>query len=180
MPTQRSNIGQQPENLTERLVALAHSYACETKIEARFRPHSRWAAKISSAPDHEAWLLAWLPGQGTDLHDHGGTGQPSNAAVKVISGELSEYTVQAGEFPRLHRRDLQAGDVSAVSNRTIHAMRNRSSLPAVSIHVYVPKLECMRTYLVDETGLTPSQIKLAGDDWAEASPFHSVDYVCKG
>src|SRR3712207_8332217 len=34
----------------------------------------------------QVWLLSWLPGQGTGLHDHGG----SAGALAVVRGTLSE------------------------------------------------------------------------------------------
>ncbi|MEU5154410.1 cysteine dioxygenase family protein [Glycomyces sp. NPDC021274] len=150
---------------TERLEALAAFYAANLTLHPRFTKGSRWARRVLAGPGHEAWLLAWLPGQGTDLHDHGGAGRPSAAAVAVVSGELTEFIVQPGDFPGLRRRRLAAGDVSVVDDRTVHGMRNRSEAPAVSLHVYSPGLEAMRTYLLDETGLAPSKILRAGEDW---------------
>ena len=39
--------------------------------------------------DYEAWLLTWLPGQSTGLHDHGG----SAGAFTVLSGVVEESTL---------------------------------------------------------------------------------------
>jgi len=150
---------------TDRLEALAGFYAANLTLNPRFTKASRWARRVLAGPDHEAWLLAWLPGQGTELHDHGGVARPAAAAVAVVSGHLTEYTVTPGDFPGLRRQPLEAGDVTAVDDRTVHAMRNDSPEPAVSLHVYSPGLEAMRTYLLDETGLAPSRIKRAGEDW---------------
>ncbi|GAA2300016.1 hypothetical protein GCM10009853_065470 [Glycomyces scopariae] len=150
---------------TVRLEALAGFYAANLTLRPRFTKGSRWARLVLAGPDHEAWLLAWLPGQGTELHDHGGVARPAAAAVAVVSGRLTEFTVTPGDFPGLHRKALAAGDVSAVDDRTVHGMRNDSGAPAVSLHVYSPGLEAMRTYLLDETGLAPSRIKRAGEDW---------------
>lgn len=149
----------------DRLESLAAFYAANLTLRPRFTKGSRWARRVLAGPGHEAWLLAWLPGQGTDLHDHGGVDRPAAAAVAVVSGELTEFTVQPGDFPGLRRRRLQAGEVSVVDDRTVHGMRNRSDAPAVSLHVYSPGLEAMRTYLLDETGLAPAKIMRAGEDW---------------
>ncbi|GAB3226770.1 hypothetical protein GCM10027447_17340 [Glycomyces halotolerans] len=150
---------------SDRLRALAACYAEHLTLRARFTKTSRWARRVLSGPDHEAWLLAWLPGQGTELHDHGGASRPAAAALAVVSGRLTEYTVVPGAFPSLERREMGAGDVSTVDDRTIHAVRNDGEVPAVSLHVYSPGLEAMRTYLFDETGLAPAAIKRAGEDW---------------
>lgn len=149
----------------ERLEALAAFYAGHLTLRPRFAKGSRWARRVLSGPDHEAWLLGWLPGQGTELHDHGGLDRPAAAAVAVVSGRLAEYTVRPGAFPRLERAELAPGEVATVDDRTVHAMRNDADAPAVSLHVYSPGLDAMRTYLFDETGLSPSRIKRAGEDW---------------
>lgn len=149
----------------DRLEALAGFYAANLTLRPRFTKGSRWARRVLAGPGHEAWLLAWLPGQGTELHDHGGVARPAAAAAAVVSGRLTEYTVRPGDFPGLRRTPLAAGEVSVVDDRTVHAMRNDSDAPAVSLHVYSPGLEAMRTYLLDETGLAPSRIKRAGEDW---------------
>ncbi|MEV3938509.1 cysteine dioxygenase family protein [Glycomyces sp. NPDC049804] len=149
----------------ERLESLAAFYAANLTLRPRFTKGSRWARRVLTGPGHEAWLLAWLPGQGTDLHDHGGVDRPAAAAVAVVSGRLTEFTVQPGDFPGLRRRPLDAGEVSVVDDRTVHGMRNLSDTPAVSLHVYAPGLESMRTYLLDETGLAPATIMRAGEDW---------------
>ena len=38
-----------------------------------FDPVSRYYARLAREADFEAWLLTWVPGQGTDWHDHGGS-----------------------------------------------------------------------------------------------------------
>lgn len=149
----------------ERLEALAAFYAATSTPRPRFTRASRWARRIRSAPDHEAWLLGWLPGQGTDLHDHGGLARPAAAALTVLSGKLTEYTVRPGAFPELVRTELYQGAGATVDDRTVHAMRNDSDEPAVSLHVYSPRLDAMRIYRFDETGLSPAAVKRAGDDW---------------
>src|SRR3954471_14017962 len=46
----------------------------------------RFHARLASGPDWEAWLLTWLPGQSTGLHDHGG----SAGAFTVLAGSVDE------------------------------------------------------------------------------------------
>jgi hypothetical protein len=73
-------------------LALAEGYAAapdQWPVAPRFNPGRRWYHRIAQATDHEVWLLTWLPGQGTDLHDHGG----SAGAFHVLSGSLIEDTV---------------------------------------------------------------------------------------
>jgi hypothetical protein len=76
-------------------LAIATRFAAAPEqwpVAPRFTPVSRWYERLHVAEDHEVWLLTWLPGQGTDLHDHGG----SWGAFVVIAGTLTEETVTAG------------------------------------------------------------------------------------
>jgi Cysteine dioxygenase type I len=57
-------------------LATARRYAArphDWPLAPRFDPHQRWYHRLATERDAEVWLLTWLPGQGTDLHDHGGT-----------------------------------------------------------------------------------------------------------
>jgi len=36
-----------------------------------YRTDTRWYRLLERTEQYEVWLLSWLPGQGTDLHDHG-------------------------------------------------------------------------------------------------------------
>lgn len=145
--------------------AVLSAFYAANAPEPRFSRRSRTARRIAAAEDHEVWLMAWLPGQCTELHDHGGDRRPAEAGFTVVSGRLREYTVRPGEFPRLEPRDIAAGESSTVTPRTVHAVRNASAEPAVSVHVYAPRLELMRSYLFDETGLSLGAIRRAGADW---------------
>jgi hypothetical protein len=49
----------------------------------------RWWTRLSAESDADVWLLSWLPGQATELHDHG----PSAAAFAVVRGEPAEVRV---------------------------------------------------------------------------------------
>src|SRR3954463_11005517 len=46
----------------------------------------RWWTRLYAATGLDVWLLTWLPGQFTDLHDHG----DSAAAFSVVRGRLEE------------------------------------------------------------------------------------------
>lgn len=94
----------------------------------------------------DVWLLSWLPGQATDLHDHG----PSAAAFMVVRGELAEVRVDAdGRWSR-HRRE--AGPVTSVPPGLVHDVHGAGSGPAVSIHAYSPPLRRMTFYTRDTEG----------------------------
>src|SRR3954452_19870362 len=50
------------------------------------RDGERWWTRILGDPAVDVWLLSWLPGHSTDLHDHGA----SVAAFTVVRGQLGE------------------------------------------------------------------------------------------
>jgi len=130
-------------------------------VAPRFNPMDRWYHRIAVAPDHEAWLLTWLPGQGTDLHDHGG----SSGAFTVLSGSLTEDTVVAGAPARITARELGEGAGRRFGPRHIHRITNRSSRPAISVHVYGPALTTMTRYRIGSGGLEVATVEMAGAQW---------------
>ncbi|MEV0648141.1 cysteine dioxygenase family protein [Phytomonospora sp. NPDC050363] len=152
-------------SLTHTVLSALSAFYAQSTPQPRFSTRSRTARRLVAADDHEAWLMAWLPGQSTELHDHGGDHLPAEAGFTVVSGRLREYTVVPGEFPGLSSHEVAEGESVSVSPRTIHAVRNDSTEPAVSVHVYAPKLVRMRSYLFDETGLSLGAIRRAGADW---------------
>jgi hypothetical protein len=112
----------------------------------------------------EVWLLSWVPGQGTALHDHG----PSAGAFAVAQGVLSERVVAAGRggrHPREAAGDLGAGRVRYFGPRYVHQVRNAGTEPAVSVHVYAPRLTVMNTYRVENARLERIGTEQAGVDW---------------
>ena len=112
---------------------------------------------------YEAWLLTWLPGQGTGLHDHSG----SAGAFIVVDGSLVEDTAEQDLDGRttIQSRALHAGDVRPFGRDHVHEVRNESSLPAVSIHVYAPSLSAMNRYALENDRLVTLSHDIAGVDW---------------
>jgi predicted metal-dependent enzyme (double-stranded beta helix superfamily) len=110
------------------------------------------------------WLLSWLPGQHTDLHDHGG----SSGAFVVVTGTLTVYTAAIrpdGGLPRLFDNTFSAGHGRSFGPHHIHQIANAGSQPAVSLHVYGPALREMTRYRVEEGRLLVTAVDRAGTDW---------------
>ena len=131
-----------------------------------FDPVSRHYARLAVEREFEAWLLTWVPGQGTDWHDHGG----SAGAFLTIRGTLSEQQamVHGDGPPRIIRRsrDLPAGLPRPFGTRHIHKVTNNALEPAVSLHVYAPALVEMNAYqVVDGDRLRLSDSQLVGRNW---------------
>jgi predicted metal-dependent enzyme (double-stranded beta helix superfamily) len=109
---------------------IARAYAADRDRWAhllRYDPDERYAALVHRTPDQEVWLLSWLPGQATGLHDHGA----ATGAFTIVSGELIEYAAHRG---RTHQ--LGVGQSRVFGPGYAHEVRNAGPDPAVSIHVY--------------------------------------------
>lgn len=155
-----TTVGISPDHL-----ALAAGYAADRgrwPVAPRFNPADRWYHRLAVAEDHEVWLLTWLPGQGTELHDHGG----SAGAFHVVEGTLTEDTVADGSGPvRISARELAAGTGRRFGPRHIHRITNRSGRPAISVHVYGPALTVMTRYQAGPDGLRVATVEKAGVQW---------------
>lgn len=98
----------------------------------RYDPAERFSALIESSQHFEIWLLSWLPGQATDLHDHDGAA----GAFTVVQGELTERVVKSGQQDVEHT--VRVGQSRVFGPRYAHQVRNDGIDPAVTIHVYRP------------------------------------------
>ncbi|RCW39159.1 cysteine dioxygenase type I [Halopolyspora algeriensis] len=122
----------------------------------RYDPDGRWFTVLERTDEHEAWLMSWLPGQHTDLHDHGGAA----GGFTIVSGALSERAIRMDTAGRpveaLH--SLVAGHSRAFGPNYVHQVRNDGPDPAISIHVYRPARAPMNVYTMDPvSGIVPDE-----------------------
>jgi hypothetical protein len=140
-------------------IARAHAAAPdEWPFAPRYDPRRRWYGRLAAADDHEIWLLTWLPGQATDLHDHGGSG----GAFTVVSGAVIEQTVRAGQ---LDDTAYATGEGRRFGAHHVHRIVNAGDRPAVTVHVYGPALTAMTRYRLHDGRLSVESITRAGADW---------------
>jgi predicted metal-dependent enzyme (double-stranded beta helix superfamily) len=104
----------------------------------------RWWTRLSTDRHVDVWLLSWLPGHTTELHDHG----TSAAAFSVVRGSLVE--VRAEQQGRRRAFLRQPGWVTWLAPGVIHDVSGAGDEPAVSIHAYSPPLEQMNYYGADD------------------------------
>jgi quercetin dioxygenase-like cupin family protein len=110
----------------------------------RYDPTTRWYSRLEVGEGYEVWLLSWLPGQSSGLHDHGG----SSAVLTVLEGTLRERALTArGE----RSRSLSPGGQRAFAPGYVHEVVNDTLEPAVSLHVYFPGLTEMTPYACTPT-----------------------------
>ncbi|MEU2022118.1 cysteine dioxygenase family protein [Streptomyces sp. NPDC016469] len=116
-------------------VGLARTIAADRDRWAplvQYDATARWYHRLRVGPGYEVWLLSWVPGQGSGLHDHG----PSSGVLTVLDGELTERTERG-------KRSLSAGAQRVFAPGYLHEVVNDSLEPAVSLHIYYPGLTDM-------------------------------------
>ena len=108
-------------------------------------PTERQYYRVLATPAYEAWVICWPSGGSLDLHDHGG----SSGAFSIVSGELDEATIEDGAtIVRRHG----PGATTGFGPSHIHAVANRGTATATSVHVYSPPLDSMAYYAADQGG----------------------------
>jgi quercetin dioxygenase-like cupin family protein len=130
----------------------------------RHDPEQRVFAPLDAGPYAGAWLICWMPGHDTGFHDH----DHSSGAVTVVSGQVREERI--GADWQVKGRTYEAGEVFSFVSGDIHRMLHVGTEPAISIHVYSPKLKIMGAYAFGEGGM---QRHLLGPD-DELKPLRAV------
>jgi hypothetical protein len=114
----------------------------------------RWFARLHGDDEVDVWLISWVPGHRTELHDHGG----SLGAVTLLSGSLDEFRWDGDQ---LRCRRLAAGDQAAFPLGWVHdvvwaptgsrtASLSGPQQPSLSVHAYSPPLTVMSYYEVTD------------------------------
>ena len=91
--------------------------------------------RVHTSKDFEVWLLSWLPGQITPIHDHAG----AMTVTTVLSGSLiEEHFVRTSglEVRPVWTMPRVAGDIDQVDPTAIHRVRPIGNV--VTLHLYVP------------------------------------------
>ncbi|WP_046319975.1 cysteine dioxygenase [Mycobacterium sp. UM_Kg1] len=107
----------------------------------------RWFARIHGDERLDIWLISWVPGHATELHDHG----DSLGALTVLSGALDEFH---WDGDKLAQRRLVAGDQAAFTRGWVHDVvwappaPLEPAAPTLSVHAYSPPLVQMSYYNV--------------------------------
>ena len=111
-------------------------------------PDVRWYLPLLRSNSCDIWLLAWVGGQDTDWHDHGG----SSGSFAAAQGWLTEqYRVPSGQ--RIARRRLRAGESVAFGPAHVHDVAHGGGGPASTVHAYSPPLVAMTYYAATDHGL---------------------------
>jgi hypothetical protein len=102
----------------------------------------RWYALVATSDWFEAWVIGWPVGGAIELHDHGG----SSGAVHVVRGALEETSTNRVSRTPLARARVGEGEGIVFGPDHVHDVVNPGHQPALSIHVYAPRLVSMTFY----------------------------------
>ena len=112
----------------------------------------RWFTRLHTDDDLDVWLISWVAGHTTELHDHGG----SLGALTVLSGALLEHR---WDSERLRSRRLEAGDQAAFPLGWVHDViaAGEGGTEPLSVHAYSPPLTAMSYYDITSNEVTGRQ-----------------------
>jgi hypothetical protein len=127
--SQSAAVSRTPEELANIVSQFVLSDGWMERV--RLRTDHRWYERLYQGPDHDIWVISWLPGQSTGFHDHG----ESSGAFIVATGILEEHR------PGDQTLALHPGQRRAFGPDYAHDVRNVSLAPAISIHSYSPPLD---------------------------------------
>jgi quercetin dioxygenase-like cupin family protein len=109
----------------------------------------------------DAWILSWMPGQGTGFHDH----YISSVGLCVASGAVREDLMVYGAEPQT--RELRPGDSRQGGPGYIHRVSHHDGLPAVTVHVYSPRLDWVGQYRLAEDGVVQREVRPGRNELTE-------------
>lgn len=129
-----------PRELRELTSTVAAELTTPLLDVLRYDPDRRWWARLGLTEGVELWLLSWLPGQGTEPHDHGGAA----GSFTVLTGELAEdYRYPGGPIRSATR---PVGSALGFGAGRAHRVLNQGTTGAASVHAYSPPLVPTREY----------------------------------
>jgi predicted metal-dependent enzyme (double-stranded beta helix superfamily) len=109
----------------------------------------------------DAWILSWMPGQGTGFHDH----YISGVGLCVASGCVREDLMVYGSEHQ--SRELRPGDTRQGGPGYIHRVSHHEGGPAVTVHVYSPRLDWVGQYRLDEDGVVQREVRPGRNELTE-------------
>jgi hypothetical protein len=141
-----------PEELEE----IARAIAARPELWqplARTRTERRGYELLYEDDRMDAWVLSWMPGHATGFHDH----WISSVGLCVADGAIREDQMRYG-MPAIERT-LTAGMSRHGNPAYIHRVQHWDGVPAITIHVYSPRLDWVGQYRVDDDGVVRREVQ---------------------
>jgi hypothetical protein len=133
------------------LLAIAEGFAVSAPAISELQgPAERSWVLLAVTDLFEAWAIGWPPGGRIDLHDHGA----SHGAVVVAEGALTETTVRSTDrgVAVISTHRVAVGEHRRFGPHYVHDLTNDGDRPAISVHVYAPRLTTMHYYELEPGG----------------------------
>jgi hypothetical protein len=109
----------------------------------------------------DAWILSWMPGQGTGFHDH----YISSVGLCVARGAVREDLMVYGAADQ--SRELRPGDSRQGGPGYIHRVSHHDGQPAVTVHVYSPRLDWVGQYRLADDGVVQREVRPGRNELTE-------------
>ena len=149
---------------TDELEKVARDLAARTDIWeplVHADPERRRYELVYEDDRMDAWILSWMPGQGTGFHDH----YISSVGLCVASGMVREDLMVYGSEPNC--RTLRAGDSRQGGPGYIHRVSYEGGIPAVTVHVYSPRLDWVGQYRLAADGVVKREVRPGRNELTE-------------
>ncbi len=172
LPTGSGDLDPAPGRLRRRvdLLAIAEGFAVSAPAISELHGISERSWVLLAVTDlFEAWAIGWPPGGRIELHDHG----RSRGAVVVAVGALTETTVRSTPHgvALIGTHRVAAGEHRCFGPHYVHDLINDGERPAVSVHVYGPRLTSMSYYELRPGG---SLDRVRTDEVPPVGPFDAT------
>ncbi len=148
----------------DELEDVASALAARTNIWeplAHGNPERRCYELVYEDDRMDAWVLSWMPGQGTGFHDH----YISGVGLCVARGCVREDIMVYGGEPQSRR--LCEGSARQGGPGYIHRVNHHEGLPAVTVHVYSPRLDWVGQYRLAEDGVVLREVRPGRNELTE-------------
>lgn len=134
--------------MEELLARIGRDHRARLLALARFEREAYTRQLAYRGPGIELWLVSWLPGQGSTIHDHAG----ATTMNIVLAGSLIEERFEraAGGIVLAGTQRLDSDALDVLSAAAIHRVRVVGDHPAVTLHLYTPGYRIGRDYTTPE------------------------------
>ena len=115
---------------------IAAGLAAVARASGPIAPWQVRSSQLLATAAYDAYLMEWGTAAMSHTHDHDG----SVGVVHVVDGSLLECSQSLDESVPGPVRRLEAGESTQISAAQFHRLFNRSTDPAVTVHVFSPPI----------------------------------------